>query len=88
MTAAVVLEDLRGVLRRKVRVPAQAVTEIESFLRSYHVQPKPRELRRLKLGDRNDLLVIAPHSRWKQKSWFSGTRKCSISMKNLKVCEL
>jgi predicted nucleic acid-binding protein len=58
VTGEVVLEELRGVLRRKFGVPAKAVTEIESFLRSYHVQPKPRELPGLKLGDRNDLLVI------------------------------
>lgn len=57
-TGAVVLEEPRGMLRRKFRVPAQAVTEIESFLRSYHVQPKLRELPGLKLGDRKDLPVI------------------------------
>jgi uncharacterized protein len=58
VTGEVVLEELRAVLRRKFGVPAKAVTEIESFLRGYQVQPKPRELPGLKLGDRNDLLVI------------------------------
>jgi predicted nucleic acid-binding protein len=58
VTGEVVLEELRGVSRRKFGVPAKAVTEIESFLRGYQVQPKPRELPGLKLGDRNDLLVI------------------------------
>jgi predicted nucleic acid-binding protein len=53
----VVLEELRGVLRRKFGVPAKAMTEIDSFLRGYQVQPKSRELPGLKLGDRNDLLV-------------------------------
>jgi len=58
VTGEVVLEELRGVSRRKFGVPAKAVTEIESFLRGYQVQRKPHELPGLKLGDRNDLMVI------------------------------
>jgi predicted nucleic acid-binding protein len=58
LTGEVIIDELRGVLRRKFGVPAETVKEIESFLRGYHVEPKPRELPKLKLGDRNDLLVI------------------------------
>jgi len=54
----VVLEELRGVLRRKFGVPAETVREIESFLRGYQVVPKPRQPPNLALADRNDLLVI------------------------------
>lgn len=32
-------DELRGVRRRKFGLPAKAVTEIESILRGYHVQP-------------------------------------------------
>ncbi len=58
VTGEVVLEELRAVLRRKFGVPAKTVKEIESFLRRYRVEPKPRELPKLKLGGRNDLLVV------------------------------
>jgi uncharacterized protein len=59
VTGELVIEELRGVLRRKFRVPAETVKEIESFLRSYHVEPKPLELPKLMLGDHNDLVVVA-----------------------------
>ena len=58
VTGELVIEELRRVLTRKFGVPAQTVREIESFLRSYHVEPKPRELPNLKLSDRNDLVVV------------------------------
>jgi predicted nucleic acid-binding protein len=58
LTGEVVIEELRGVLRRKFRVPTETVNEIESFLRGHHVEPNPRELPNLKLADLNDLLVV------------------------------
>lgn len=58
VTGELVIEELRGVLRRKFGVPAETVKEIESFLRSYHVEAKPRELPNLKLGNHNDLVVV------------------------------
>lgn len=39
VTGEVVPDELRGVRRRKFGLPAKAVTEIESILRGYHVQP-------------------------------------------------
>jgi predicted nucleic acid-binding protein len=58
LTGAVVIEELRGVLRRKFGVPVETVNEIESLLRGYHVEPKPRDLPNLKLGDYNDLVMV------------------------------
>jgi putative PIN family toxin of toxin-antitoxin system len=58
VTGEVVIEELRRVLRRKFRVSADTVNDIESFLRGYHVEPKPRDLPTLKLGDHNDLVVV------------------------------
>ncbi len=58
VTGEVVLEELRGVLRRKFGVPAETVKEIESFLRGYHVEPEPRQVSKLTLSDQNDLLVV------------------------------
>jgi uncharacterized protein len=58
VTGEVVLGELRRVLRRKFGVPAETVKEIESFLRDYHVEPEPRQVPKLTLSDRNDLLVV------------------------------
>ena len=58
VTGELVIEELRGVLIRKFRVPANTVKDIEVFLRSYHVEPKLRKLPNLKLGDHNDLIVV------------------------------
>ena len=59
VTGEVVIDELRGALRKKFGVPSETVEEIESFLRGYRVEPKPRELPRLKLSDRNDLIVVS-----------------------------
>lgn len=58
VTGELVIQELRGVLIRKFRVPANTVKDIEIFLRSYHVEPEPRKLPNLKLGDHNDLIVV------------------------------
>jgi uncharacterized protein len=58
VTGELVIEELRDVLRRKFRVPGETVEEIESFLLSYHVEPKPLELPKLKLPDHNDPAVV------------------------------
>ena len=58
VTGEVGIEELRRVLRRKFRVSADTVNDIEKFLRGYHVEPKPRELPNLKLRDHNDLVIV------------------------------
>jgi len=58
VTGEVVIEELRQVLSRKFGVPADTVKEIESFLRGYHVEPKPRRLPDLELSDPCDLMVV------------------------------
>jgi predicted nucleic acid-binding protein len=75
VTGELVIEDLRGVLRRKFRVPAETVDEIESFLRSYHVEPKPLELPKLMLGDHNDLVVVASALKSKAKILVTGDQE-------------
>ncbi len=75
MTGEVVIEELRRVLRRKFGVPAQPVKEIESFLRSYHVEPKPRELPNLKLGERNDSAVAGAALKSKAEILIAGDRE-------------
>jgi predicted nucleic acid-binding protein len=56
LTGQVVIEELREVLTRKFRVPANSVNNVESLLRDYHVEPKPRNWPDLKR--RNDLLLV------------------------------
>jgi predicted nucleic acid-binding protein len=58
VTGEVAIEELRRVLRRKFGVPADTMREIESLLREYHVEPKPRQLPDLKLSEPNDLLIV------------------------------
>jgi len=54
----IVIEELRGVLRKRFNLPAHTVKEIEEFLRGYPVEPKPRDLPALALREHNDLLVV------------------------------
>ena len=58
VSGEVVIEELRGVLRRKFGVPADTVQEIESFIRGYWVEAKPHQLPNLRLSDRGDLIVV------------------------------
>jgi uncharacterized protein len=58
VTGEIVIEELRGVLRKKFGLPTRAVAEVETFLRGYHVEPRPRLLPGLPLRDRNDLGVV------------------------------
>jgi predicted nucleic acid-binding protein len=58
VTGEIVIEELRGVLRKKFGVPAETVKEIESLLRGYHVELTPAELPKLKLSDHNDRVVV------------------------------
>ncbi len=75
VTGEVVIEELRAVLRKKFGVPAQTVGEIESFLRGYHIEPKPREPPDLPLGSRNDLLVVGSALRAKADVLVTGDKE-------------
>jgi len=75
LTGETVIEELRGVLRRKFGVPAETVNEIESFIRGYHVEPKPRELPNLKLRDRNDLVVVGSAIKAKAEILITGDQE-------------
>jgi len=75
MTGEVVIAELRGVLRRKFGVPVETVKEIENFLRSYHVEPKPRELPNLKLIERNDLVVVGSALKSKAEILITGDQQ-------------
>lgn len=59
IVAEVVLNELRRVLRDKVRVPASTIAAIDSFLREQSVVPKPRRHLSLGLRDVDDEWVVA-----------------------------
>lgn len=59
MTSEVVLAELRDVLSRKGRLPAQQVEAIEVFLRELPVAPSPAQTLELGLLDGDDEWVLA-----------------------------
>jgi uncharacterized protein len=75
MTGEVVIEELRAVLKKKFGVSSATIREIEGFLRGYHVEPRPRRLPDLKLGDRNDLLVVGSALGAKAEILITGDRE-------------
>ncbi len=75
VTGEIVIEELRRVLTRKFGVPTESVNQIESFLRGYHVEPKPSQLLKLDLADRNDVLVVASALKAKADVLLTGDRE-------------
>ena len=59
VTSEVVLAELRGVLSRKGRLPAQQIEAIEAFLREHPVVHSPVQTLELGLVDGDDEWVLA-----------------------------
>ncbi|MFM9104351.1 MAG: putative toxin-antitoxin system toxin component, PIN family, partial [Cyanobium sp.] len=59
VSSDVVLVELRGVLSRKGRLPAEQVEAIEAFLREQPVAPRPAQTLELGLVDADDEWVVA-----------------------------
>lgn len=59
VVGATVLAELGRVLRRKIRVPADTVREMDAFLRRHAVVVDGAPTLALKLRDRSDLPVLA-----------------------------
>jgi len=59
VTSEVVLAELRDVLGRKVRMPAQQIDAIVAFLRDQPVAPNPATILQLGLVDADDEWVLA-----------------------------
>jgi putative PIN family toxin of toxin-antitoxin system len=55
----VVLEELRRVLTKRFHMPVEQVRQLESYLRSYEVVPKPAELDPIRVRDEADRWVLA-----------------------------
>ena len=59
VTGEVVLGELRTVLRKRIKLPAAAVKEIDSFLREHEVTPKPDAPSSIPVRDPDDRWVLA-----------------------------
>jgi putative PIN family toxin of toxin-antitoxin system len=59
VVAEVVLQELRRVLRTKLKVPAETVRAIEDLLREGEVVPKPRNPSDVPMRDAEDRWVLA-----------------------------
>ncbi len=55
----VVLDEMRRVFKRKIRLPEATIAEIEALMREYHVEPRPRLVPDFELRDPGDRLVVA-----------------------------
>jgi putative PIN family toxin of toxin-antitoxin system len=54
-----VLSEVRRVLRQKIRLPAEAVDEVEGFLRQQAIVAPPASPIVLKIRDKDDLPILA-----------------------------
>ncbi len=55
----VVLDEMRRVFKRKIRLPEATIDEIEVSMRAYHVERRPRLVPDFELRDPGDRLVVA-----------------------------
>lgn len=59
ITADVVLNELKRVLKHKIELPGEQIQEILTFLESQTVQPKPKSLCSISVRDEDDQWVLA-----------------------------
>ena len=59
ITADVVLNELKRVLKHKIQLPGEQIQEILIFLESQTVQPKPISLSSVPVRDKGDQWVLA-----------------------------
>jgi putative PIN family toxin of toxin-antitoxin system len=59
ISGEVVLQELRRILRARIRMPARIVDEIETFLREHEVVPKPPAPSKVLIRDPDDRWVLA-----------------------------
>ena len=75
ITGEVVIEELSRALSRKFGMPAVTVKGYETFLRGYHVEPRPRQLPNLNLSERSDLMVVGSAISAKAEILITGDRE-------------
>ena len=55
----VVLTELRRVLRKRIRLPVETVSDIDAFLRDFEVVPKPVAPATIRVRDPDDKWILA-----------------------------
>ena len=58
MTGEIVLEELRRVLKTKLKVPEGKVSDVVKFLQKHHVEPIPDKPSEVKVRDEDDRWVL------------------------------
>jgi uncharacterized protein len=58
MTGEVVLEELKRVLAKKLKIPENKVANVVKFLRNHHVEPVPDKPSELKVRDEDDRWIL------------------------------
>jgi len=59
VTGEVVLQELRRVLRSRLRMPTRAIHEVEQFLREHEVTAKPKRPTGVAVRDLDDAWILA-----------------------------
>lgn len=74
LVGAVVLEELRRVLRTKIKLPSEIVAGIERLLRDQEIVPKPRKPWPIAIADKSDRWVLASAVAGKADALVTGDR--------------
>lgn len=58
ITGEFVLQELKQVLTKKLKVPERKVSDVLQFLRNHHVEPKPDKPSEVKVRDEDDRWIL------------------------------
>lgn len=83
MTGEVVLDELKRVLTTKLNVPEKDVSEVNQFLRSYHVEPMPEKPSEIKVRNEDDQWVLESAIQAKADILVTGDKDLLIISKNV-----
>lgn len=74
MTGEIVLEELKRVLTKKLKVPERKVSNVVKFLRKHHVEPIPDKPSEVKVRDEDDRWVLESAIRTKADILVTGDK--------------
>jgi|SRR5699024_6178838 len=83
MTGAFVLNELKHVLTKKLKVPERKVSEPLQFLRKHHIEPTPNEPSEVKVRDEDDRWVLESAIRAKADILVTGDKDLLDISKNI-----
>ena len=83
MTGEIVLEELRRVLKTKLKVPEGKVSYVVKFLQKHHVEPIPDKPSEVKVRDEDDRWVLESALRAKADILVTGDNDLLVLSKNI-----